>query len=223
MGRIIRNGINYSSAGSNYAENIKYNNTTSGLEASDVQSALDELAEGSQGLIELTQAEYDALPESKLTDNVSYYITDGGINGSASTIKYSNVDSGLEATTVQGAIDEIQNELGTANSNLVKIQGTIDVNDVYGEILSTNCAYYQNGVYHIDVAINITTNVPASQQLITIDRSTIGDVFNRRLDALLEGTSENYFIVCGRNTNYFIPNGRDIPAGVYKLKMTIVE
>lgn len=32
---------------------------------------------GSANIVELTQAEYDALPDTKLTDDVTYFIKDG--------------------------------------------------------------------------------------------------------------------------------------------------
>ena len=43
MGKIMRNGKKYSGASSSMAENIIYDNTESGLEANDVQGAVDEL------------------------------------------------------------------------------------------------------------------------------------------------------------------------------------
>lgn len=82
------------------AGEIEYDNQQSGLSATDVQSALDELAQGSGGggvedvevngtsvvnaqnvaeitsYKEVTQAEYQALPSSKLTDNILYCIKD---------------------------------------------------------------------------------------------------------------------------------------------------
>lgn len=44
MGIIMRNGKKYSGASSSMAENIVYDNTESGLEANDVQGAIDELS-----------------------------------------------------------------------------------------------------------------------------------------------------------------------------------
>ena len=44
MGKIMRNGKKYSGASSSMAENIIYDNTESGLEANDVQGAIDELS-----------------------------------------------------------------------------------------------------------------------------------------------------------------------------------
>lgn len=50
----------------------------------------------SENRVELTQAEYDALPDTKLTDGVDYFITDGEGGGGSSVV----VDSTL---TVEGA------------------------------------------------------------------------------------------------------------------------
>lgn len=57
--------------------------------------------------VELTQAQYDALPSSKLTDGVTYFITDTSTVMSATDVSYDNVGSGLSATNVQGAIDAL--------------------------------------------------------------------------------------------------------------------
>ena len=82
MGVIIRNGIEYSGAGMG-----------GGGSASDIMY--------------LTQAEYDTLPESKLTDGVEYRITDAGTMAGAENIGYDNSKSGLEVVNVQDAIDKI--------------------------------------------------------------------------------------------------------------------
>ena len=88
MGVIIRNGIEYSGAGM-------------GGGSCDCDE-----------IVYLTQAEYDALPESKLTNGVEYRITDS--NPPAPTAKdmaYDNSESGIEAETVQNAIDEMNESL----------------------------------------------------------------------------------------------------------------
>lgn len=66
--------------------------------------------------VELTQAEYDALPSSKLTDGVNYWIKDGNNNPlnntvMASGVAYDNTESRLSATNVQGAVDELSGVL----------------------------------------------------------------------------------------------------------------
>lgn len=69
---------------------------------SDARGAID-----SSG-VEITQAQYDALsPAEKASDKV-YYITDGEVYPhTAANTTYSNTTSGLDATDVQAAIDEV--------------------------------------------------------------------------------------------------------------------
>ena len=85
---------------------------------SDIEEELEELKDngipgggGSSNIQYLTQAEYDALPESKLTDGVEYRIKDGGVRGSAKNVDYDNSESGLEAKNMQEAIDEVNGSL----------------------------------------------------------------------------------------------------------------
>lgn len=59
--------------------------------------------------VELTQAQYDALPSSKLTDGVDYYITDAQAGAPLATeIAMSSSDS----TSVASKIGEVQDLLG---------------------------------------------------------------------------------------------------------------
>ena len=59
----------------------------------------------------LTQAQYNALSEAEKNNGMTYYISDGEGGGGGSTtaaqVSYSNTSSGLSATNVQGAIDEV--------------------------------------------------------------------------------------------------------------------
>ena len=102
---------------------------------------------------EVTQAEYDALPDSKLTDGILYAISDGEVNivndvevngtsvvtdgvaevtvpEDASDLSYDNTDSGLTATNVQDAIDEVVENGGNVDD--VKVDGVsvVDENKV---------------------------------------------------------------------------------------------
>lgn len=71
-----------------------------------------EIGGGSSNIVYLTEAEYDALPDSKYTDDVEYRITDAGIGETkASNVSYDNSNSGLEAINTQMAIDEINESL----------------------------------------------------------------------------------------------------------------
>ena len=119
MGKIIRNGINYSST-TDAAKNINYDNSASGLAATTAQKAIDELnrkiAAGGGGsssnIVYLTQAEYDALPEDKLENNIEYWITDAGVRGSAENVSYNASASGLDAKNVQEAVDKLAEGAG---------------------------------------------------------------------------------------------------------------
>lgn len=108
------------------------------------------------------------------------------------------------------------------NGKLQKINGILSINTNYGKIVSENCNYYENGIYYIDVFVTIGTSVPTSGQLFSISRGSGTQIISRRLDAILEGATDNYFISCISN-NTFLPNTKPVNAGVYKLKMIIKE
>ena len=81
--------------------------------------------EGVDNAVYLTQEQYDALPESKLTDDVEYRITDAGIeNVSASNVEYDNAVSGLGAVNVQGAVDELKEDVSTLSDGLSNVCNT---------------------------------------------------------------------------------------------------
>ncbi len=69
--------------------------------------------------VTLTQAQYDALSTTEKNNGTVYYITDGTANyPTAATTRYDHTDSGLMATSVQDAIDELSETVGSANINL---------------------------------------------------------------------------------------------------------
>lgn len=57
--------------------------------------------------IKLTQAEYDVLSNEEKNNGKMYLITDANEVGEAGQISYDNTSSGLSATTVQSAVDEL--------------------------------------------------------------------------------------------------------------------
>ena len=80
-------------------------------------------------VVYLTQAEYDALPDSKLSNNIEYRITDGDMGvATASNLSYDNSFSGLEAVTVQQAVDEVNNSLDCGITNAQSINADSGVN-----------------------------------------------------------------------------------------------
>lgn len=66
---------------------------------------------GGTEFVELTKEQYDALPDTKLTDGIPRLITDyseGSIKGTtANSVQYDNTETQLEADNVQDAIDEV--------------------------------------------------------------------------------------------------------------------
>lgn len=114
-------------------------------------------------------------------------------------------------------------ELDNINSNLKRTNNTIAINNSHGELLSVNCNYYENGIYHIDVSINITTEVPSSGQIVSLTKNGQVVTFTRRLDGVFESNGGIYNITLLPNTNAFFANGLTIPVGFYKLKMDIAE
>lgn len=58
-------------------------------------------------VLEMTKAEYDALSEAKKMDGTVYMITDDTGGWEAENASYDNTSSGLTATNVQDALDEV--------------------------------------------------------------------------------------------------------------------
>lgn len=89
------------------AENITYNNSSSGLQSETMQGALDELtAEIPDGIIYVDSDE--ETPDIGDIESIT----------SAKLVSYNNTTSGIEGTNVQEAIDEI-NESKVAKSDIV--------------------------------------------------------------------------------------------------------
>lgn len=110
MGKLIKDGVVYAGSPSN-ATNIRYDNTSSNISATNVQGALNDLDSriGEGGGVSLTWEEYNQLSEEKQANGL-YYITDYDMIGEAELVSYNNTNSGLRSDTVQGAIDEVVDE-----------------------------------------------------------------------------------------------------------------
>ena len=137
MGKIIRNGIEYCGT-SDTEDNIIYDNTDSGLAATNTQTAIDELTskvKAGGNIMYLTQAEYDALPESKESDGVEYRITDAGTMAGAENVGYDNSKSGIEAVNVQDAIDKLDKSLKWKFFKSATGTQVIELPTLYNELL----------------------------------------------------------------------------------------
>jgi hypothetical protein len=136
------------------ASSNPYDNTASGLTATDVQAAIDEInaAAGTVALVDNGDGTYDFKDAggnittisdtsiSTMTDNGdgTYTYTDEAgnietIDTRASSNPYDNTASGLTATDVQAAIDEINAAAGTV-ALVDNGDGTYDFTDAGGNI-----------------------------------------------------------------------------------------
>ena len=84
-GNIYKNGLLYSDTFF-MAPKVSYDNTNSGLTATNVQSAIDELRAKSLR-IELTQAQYDVLTPEEKNNGTVYFITDANAEGDFSELE----------------------------------------------------------------------------------------------------------------------------------------
>lgn len=120
---------------------------TQKVDLSTIEAEIADLREDVEkgSIIEVTQEEYDALPDTKLTDGKLYKIKDVDIVGDASTVKY--IKSGGVVTDVASELGELTNSLSnlptatlsagstsvTITDARIKADGLIDIyTDVYG-------------------------------------------------------------------------------------------
>ena len=95
--------------GAHEATAISYDNTTSGLLATNVKTAIDEV----DASIEVVASDL-----ASLGDTVVDHIDETTGAHASSAISYNNATSGLTAVNVQTAIDEVEGRLDTAESNI---------------------------------------------------------------------------------------------------------
>lgn len=85
-------------------------------------------------VLEMTKAEYDALPEAKKMDGTVYMITDDTGGWEAENASYDNAESGLTATNVQDALDEISSAGGVSYDNTTSGLTATNVQDAVDEL-----------------------------------------------------------------------------------------
>lgn len=129
---------------------------------------------GSANIIELTQAEYDALPESKNTDDTMYLIKDAGGEGGGSgdgitEITQEQWDAMSEEERNKGcyfisdapdgvSIGELNNKVNDLNENLKTIDIQCENTDLATSIQTKIIDVYTNSVTHSFRLLNVTEN-----------------------------------------------------------------
>ena len=112
---------------------------------------------GASNIVYLTQEQYDALPDDKLTDDIEYRITDEGTDTNADNVGYNNATSGLSAMNVQDAIDEV-------NGKMNNIQ-TAGIASEYAKGIS----FYKTGnICHVRV-YGVAQTIPFNTQIKLCD------------------------------------------------------
>lgn len=116
---------------------------------------------------ELTQAQYDALPEASKLDEKLYLITDGDSGWEAESVEYDNTDSGLTADNVQDAIDELDDavdEFIIPKSITDLIKPTLQNGSHYQQ----GCRYIKIGCF-VYVLISVEfSSAPSNQVLFAL-------------------------------------------------------
>lgn len=103
-----------------------------------LQEQIDLLEENASSGVDLTQAEYDALPDTKESDGVDYYIMDEDfVATDAKAVGYDKSTSGLTRETAQGAIDEIVDKINESNTNFNNALDELNSNLTNNLLLST--------------------------------------------------------------------------------------
>ena len=125
----VKNG---GSGGSTTAAGVSYDNTTSGLTATDVQAAIDEIV--NEMPTTATEVCYDNTTSGLTATDVQAAIDEivDEMPTTAAEVSYDNTTSGLTATDVQAAIDELKTPILPDTETLVYNDGT---NDVYRKVV----------------------------------------------------------------------------------------
>lgn len=135
----IRNDIGSGGTDDQTAAEVSYNNSSSGLTATNVQGAIDEVVVDLSNVDQSSTNELQTLSWNNSIRTLT--LSDGGgtvtitdntgtDDQNASEVSYDNSTSGLATSTVQGAIDLLENEIDAVNagaSDGVATAGTLDV------------------------------------------------------------------------------------------------
>ena len=181
MGRIIKDGIMYAGSVTN-AKSIRYDNSDSNLDATNIKDAIDELASGDAGAITLTEEEYEALSEEEQNTGTYYIIDDDdGMFSEAELIVYYNDKSGLVSENVQDAIDEISGKVDNNTSEITTLKDALtDEITTRQNAISTEKAERQNAVL---------TEKSERQAEIAVERERINQ-FTRLAEGSTTGDAE---------------------------------
>lgn len=109
--------------------------------------------------VDLTQAEYDALPESKNSDGKNYYIYDSDITVTAEEVGFDGSASGSTATNSQQALDELFAADKKTNKSLENVNSNLPVYFGYSEYYTSTTSDFERINYQITIPANCIFSV----------------------------------------------------------------
>ena len=144
------------------ADNVNYNNATSGLSATNAQGAIDELK---SRVVYLTQAQYDAL--NPPLANVQYWITDGDSAGSVINDSLVSAQQTWSSNKIQQVTGKFLTETLTAGQTTVTFQDTLINANAMIDV------YTSDGVWFTDMTfgtytVTVTFPVQAADMTVRI-------------------------------------------------------
>src|SRR5690554_5997426 len=242
------------------ASNVAYNNTASGLTATNVQAAIDELIGLAGGLSDIlvdngdgtyTHTTVSGAVVTIDANTVSVTVVDGvytfldgdnqiitTIDTNADAIAYDNITSGLAATNVQAAIDELIGLAGGLSDILVDNgDGTYTHTTVSGAVVTIDANTVDvtvvDGVYtFLDGAGATITTIDTNADAIAYDNATSGltatnvqaaldelaNLANNLTDELIDNGDGTYTHIAVDNTPITFDTNRvnvTVSGGVY--------
>ncbi len=173
------------------ASEVSYDNTTSGLTATDVKSALDEVAAGSSDDQELSlSSNILSIENGTTTVDLSAYL-DNTDDQTASEVSYDNTTSGLTATDVKSALDEV-------------VAGSSDDQELS---LSSNILSIENGTTTVDLSAYLDNTDDQTASEVSYDNTTSGltatDV-KSALDEVAAGSTDEMVKVGSTGTGMYL-------------------
>ena len=153
--------------GASSAEDVSYDNTDSGLTASNVQDAIDELADGSSSGDYEDLTNLPSINGVELLGNKAIGLLSGNIQVDSDKIGYNNAISGLSATNVKSAIDELANSpVAKTNIEAVYEETTaLSAHSVNEYIYMNNLLYRVTSAISIGDSIVVDTNVELADDI----------------------------------------------------------
>lgn len=130
----------------------------------------------------------------------------------------------LLATKVTGYVPDAKAVADT----YTELNGKLNINNIGitfptelgASIISKNVMCMMNGIIYIDILFQLSNEVGNGGTVFSLMNGSSAITFNKRLDMFCYG-NKIYSIVLIPNTNYFVANGFNIPAGNYKFTAII--